>query len=381
MSLATAPRPPLIAAVTALDALVAELVAAGFDVVGPRLTDGAITIGPLRTAADLPVGVTERQEPGTYRLERRADHARFGFTVGPSGFKRYLYPPRETLFAVDTRDGAFRVQTPPPPRPLALFGARACDLAALAIHDRVLSGGPFADERFTQRRRSAFIVAVPCAESAPTCFCASLGTGPEVDAGFDLRLSELVDDTRHELLLEAGSERGAALLARLPGREATDADIDEARRAVAHARDTQTRRIDLDGLAGALASQPEHPRWNDVARRCLACGNCTMVCPTCFCTAVRDGGDLAGTRSERTREWDSCFTADFSYVHGGPVRPSTRARYRQWLTHKLDTWQTQFGTPGCVGCGRCITWCPTGIDLTEEVAAIRSAPRAPGGPQ
>lgn len=379
MSLATAHRPPKLAGIAALDALVAELIAAGFDVVGPRLSDGAITIGPLQSAAHLPVGLTERQERGTYRVERRPDEARFGFTVGPSSFKRYLYPPRETLFAVDTRDGAFRVETPPPPRPLALLGARACDLAAVAIHDRVLAAGPFADERYSQRRRSAFIVAVPCGESAPTCFCASLGTGPEVDAGFDLRLTELVDDTRHELILEAGSERGAALLARLPGRDAGEADLEAARIAVARARDAQTRRIDRDGLSGALTAQPEHPRWADVARRCLACGNCTMVCPTCFCTTVRDGGDLAGTRSERTREWDSCFTADFSYVHGGPVRPSTRARYRQWLTHKLDTWQTQFGTPGCVGCGRCITWCPTGIDLTEEVAAIR-APRDSGGP-
>lgn len=95
-----------------------------------------------------------------------------------------------------------------------------------------------------------------------------------------------------------------------------------------------------------------------------------MVCPTCFCTGVEDVTALAGDVTERVRKWDSCFTADFSYQHGGVVRESTKSRYRQWLTHKLSSWVDQFGSSGCVGCGRCITWCPTGIDLTAEVAAI-----------
>ena len=99
-----------------------------------------------------------------------------------------------------------------------------------------------------------------------------------------------------------------------------------------------------------------------------------MVCPTCFCTTVEDGTDLAGESAERTRRWDSCFTIDFSYVHGGSVRLRSRSRYRQWMTHKLATWIDQFGSSGCVGCGRCITWCPVAIDITEEVAAIRADP-------
>jgi sulfhydrogenase subunit beta (sulfur reductase) len=109
-----------------------------------------------------------------------------------------------------------------------------------------------------------------------------------------------------------------------------------------------------------------------VASRCLGCANCTLACPTCFCASVSDTTDLEGETAARVRRWDSCFTLDHSYIHGGSVRASLRARYRQWLTHKLASWIDQFGVSGCVGCGRCITWCPVGIDITEEVAAIRA---------
>jgi Fe-S oxidoreductase len=96
-----------------------------------------------------------------------------------------------------------------------------------------------------------------------------------------------------------------------------------------------------------------------------------MVCPTCFCTTVEDVSDVTGDHAERWRRWDSCFTLGFSYIHGGSIRNSGKARYRQWMTHKLASWIDQFGTSGCVGCGRCITWCPVGIDITEEARAIR----------
>ena len=108
-----------------------------------------------------------------------------------------------------------------------------------------------------------------------------------------------------------------------------------------------------------------------MAERCLACGSCTSVCPTCFCVTTEDFTDLAAGLSRRVRRWDSCFSVDFTYIHGGNVRTSIAARYRQWLTHKLGSWHEQFGTPGCVGCGRCITWCPAGIDITEEAGVLR----------
>jgi Fe-S-cluster-containing hydrogenase component 2 len=143
------------------------------------------------------------------------------------------------------------------------------------------------------------------------------------------------------------------------------------------------RKIDTVGIKELLYSNYEHPRWDQVAARCLSCANCTMVCPTCFCTTVEDVTDLSGEHAERWRKWDSCFTANFSYIHGGNIRATVKSRYRQWMTHKLATWIDQFGESGCVGCGRCITWCPVAIDLTEEVRAIREseAPRVAGAPE
>jgi Fe-S-cluster-containing hydrogenase component 2 len=117
-----------------------------------------------------------------------------------------------------------------------------------------------------------------------------------------------------------------------------------------------------------------------VAERCLTCGNCTMVCPTCFCTTTEDLTDLADGSGQRSQRWASCFETDFSYLHGGSVRVSGESRYRQWITHKLSTWHDQFGSSGCVGCGRCIAWCPTGIDITAEVGRLAELRDAEDGP-
>jgi len=138
------------------------------------------------------------------------------------------------------------------------------------------------------------------------------------------------------------------------------------------------RHLDTEGLKERLDRSYEVPHWDEVAKRCLACGNCTMVCPTCFCATMEDTGDLGNTLTERRRVWDSCFSIEFSYVHGGSVRTSAGARYRQWITHKLAAWHHQFGVSGCVGCGRCITWCPAGIDITAEAAAVLRGHRQGG---
>ena len=138
------------------------------------------------------------------------------------------------------------------------------------------------------------------------------------------------------------------------------------------------RTLDTTDIKELLYRNSDHPRWDDAARRCLSCTNCTLVCPTCFCTTVEDVTDLSGGLAERRRRWDSCFTMDFSYIHGGYIRPSIKARYRQWMTHKLASWIDQFSASGCVGCGRCITWCPVGIDITVETAAIRAEDNSAG---
>ncbi len=368
-----------IAAITAdgLDALFSALAARKYKVLGPTVRDGAIVYDEIAAAAALPAGWTDRQDAGRYRLERREDDALFGYAVGPHSWKRFLHPPMQTIFKAKKNGDALEIV--PPERPaqkFAFIGVRSCELHAIAIQDKVFLDGPYADAGYAARRRGAFIVAVNCAEAGGTCFCVSMKTGPKADSGFDLALTELIGEGRHEFLIEAGSASGEELLAELPKRPATDADLEAAAAVVARTASRMGRSLDTDGIKALLQDNPNHPRWENAAARCLACGNCTNACPTCFCTTVDDHGDLTGASAERVRKWDSCFTLDFSYIHGGSVRQSGSSRYRQWMTHKLASWYDQFGTSGCVGCGRCITWCPVGIDITEEAAAIRAAPLA-----
>ena len=353
--------------------IIGKLLRHGYRVIGPTVRDGAIVYDSIAHLDNLPVGWTDRQDAGQYRLEPRADAALFGYAVGPHSWKRFLHPPVERLWqARREADGFAIIEDAAAAEPLAFIGVRACELRAIAIQDRVFLLGQYLDKSYKIRRDHAFIVAVNCGQAGGTCFCASMDAGPKVDAGFDLSLTELVEKDRHLFVMEVGTAAGADMVKDLPGRPATEEEIDAAEQVVARTKAQMGRRLDTSGLKELLQANPDHPRWDEVAERCLTCGNCTNVCPTCFCTTVDDTTDLSGATAERVRRWDSCFTLDFSYIHGGNVRSSARSRYRQWMTHKLAHWIDQFGSSGCVGCGRCISWCPVGIDITEEAAAIRA---------
>ena len=344
----------------------------GYQVVGPTVRDGAIVYAEIGRVEDLPAGWTEDQEAGRYQLRRREDDALFGFSQGPQSWKPLFFAPRVRLFkARRTADGfTLEPDVTAPPR-LALIGARSCDLHAIEIQDGTFLQGPHVDTDYAARRQDVFVVAVNCGQAGGTCFCVSMGTGPRATGGFDLALTELTGD-HQGFLVEVGTERGRLLLARLPAVDATEEQRHRGEAITAATAGSMGRSLDTTGIKDLLYRNPEHPRWDDVASRCLACTNCTLVCPTCFCGTVEDASDPGGETAERWRRWDSCFTLEHSYVHGGSVRSSVRSRYRQWLTHKLAGWIDQFGTSGCVGCGRCITWCPVGIDITAEVAAIRA---------
>ena len=356
----------------------------GYQVVGPTVRDGAIIYDTINSSADLPIGWTDEHAAGRYRLTPRDDQAYFGYVVGPHSWKQFLHPSRLRLWHAQRQDNGFQflddVQDVPK---YAFLGVRGCELHALGIHDTVLRHGTYVDTTYAARREQVFLVAVNCAQAGGTCFCVSMQTGPQVPDGFDLALTEVVHTTTHHFVVQIGTERGADVMRDVPHRRADEAEVQSAKAIVDHTATQMGRTLDTTDIKDLFYQNLEHPRWDEVASRCLSCANCTMVCPTCFCTTVEDVTDLTGEHAERWRTWDSCFTQDFTYIHGGSVRSSTKSRYRHWLTHKLATWIDQFGSSGCVGCGRCITWCPVGIDITAEVHAIRQSsipgttPRAP----
>ncbi|AAZ97213.1 conserved hypothetical protein [Thiobacillus denitrificans ATCC 25259] len=348
--------------------LVGELMRLGYECLGPTVENGAIAMRGLATADALPRGLKTEQEKGTYRVTRDPANRYFAWANGPQGIRPHAFASRESLWRVARDTGgalSFEPVTVDAPKQ-ALIGVRACDLAALAIQDTHFLRGGRVDAHYAARRAALFLVAVQCAEPAATCFCASTGDGPTPVTGYDLALAELAEG----FVVEAGSEKGQAVFDGLNLPPASDAQLASVRTQGEAAAAAQTRSLPAAALHGALMSRLDHPRWDDVAARCLACTNCTLVCPTCFCHAEVDEVAVDGDTTEHARVWDSCFGEAHGHLHGFNVRPDVRTRYRQWLTHKLDTWHDQFGRSGCVGCGRCIAWCPAGIDLTEEFAAL-----------
>jgi NAD(P)H-flavin reductase/NAD-dependent dihydropyrimidine dehydrogenase PreA subunit len=353
-----------------LDALVQALREAGRRVIAPTVRDGAIVYDEIESAGQLPAGWRDEQSAGSYRLAERSDDRVFGYTVGPTSWKRFTFPPE--LLIATAHKAAFGFEQPAPDAPpLAFLGVRACEIAALGVQDRVFLGGDFVDEDYRARRNAALVVAVQCTSSSSTCFCTSMGTGPEIHGGFDILLTEI----EAGFVVQAGTPAGTAIVAKLPTRRASHAESGAAIDSVEGVRTALGTTLPIEGINERLRDQLDNPRWAQVAERCVECGNCTMVCPTCFCTAVVERSDMEGKRSTSTRLWDSCFDAGFARVAGGDFRARPRDRYRQWLNHKFSTWMDQFGSFGCVGCGRCIAWCPVRIDVREELQAI--APPVP----
>ncbi|MCC7209811.1 MAG: 4Fe-4S dicluster domain-containing protein [Anaerolineae bacterium] len=357
---------------TNLQQLLDTLHIRGYQVIGPTVRDNAIIYDELASLDDLPVGLRDAQAGGSYRLTERGDNALFGYALGPQSWKKYLFPSSIRLWKAQRENGGFTIhEEASEARPMAFFGVRPCELQAILIQDKVLMDGPYVDAIYARRRKNTFIVAVNCHSPAANCFCTSMNTGPRATAGYDLAITEMLDDHGHEFLIESCTEAGDDMLRAIKHRPAKDADLKRAEKSIAKAAKTITKTLETKNLKELLYVNAEHIHWEDVASRCMTCGNCTMVCPTCFCASVEDVTDLTGDSAERWRRWDTCFSMDYSYIYGGSVRASAKSRYRQWMMHKLATWIDQFGTFGCVGCGRCITWCPVGIDITQEAAAIR----------
>ncbi len=395
--------------VAGLQALIEALHARGYAVLGPTVRSGTVATGPVSGVDDLPRGVGDEQAPGSYRLRQRDDDAFFGFAAPAQSAKPVFFPadallwrgrrsPDRRGFDLEPRnaegddgdgDGADRgtaggrpVRTPRRPGLRRRRGRHPRPGPHQpSVHRPALrrpAGGRLRRRRRLLRPGRDLLLrldrdrpgprpgrARSSTWSSPSCSTAA-GTG-------------------------SSSPWAASAVPRCsttsPSAPVAPADAASAAEVTERATGAMGRRLDPQGLKELLYAAVDSPRWAEVAGRCLSCSNCTMVCPTCFCTSVEDVADLTGDRVERHRAWDSCFTSAFSYIHGGTVRESASSRYRQWMTHKLAAWQDQFGTSGCVGCGRCVTWCPVGIDITEEAAALRGVPGshlpepvAPAGP-
>lgn len=353
--------------VSGLQQVMDALVTSGHQVIGPTVQQGAVVLDDICSVEQLPRGVRDAQQAGTYRLQYTDAPHLFAFNLGADSWKRWLFPSRSLLVEL----GPDLIASSAPqtvPSPMAFIGVRGCDLAAIEIQADVFGG---ADDRYSKRLQSTFIVGVHCQTAAATCFCASMDAGPAIqDSDYlDLLLTEILEADEPVFLAEAKSAQGRALLESVATTPAQDHDqglIDAQLRETAEQISKQLPQ----STPALLADNPHAEHWQDVAQRCLACGNCTAVCPTCFCSDVQEVTKVDANTTQRWQVWDSCFNASHSYTHSGVTRQSIAARYRQWLTHKLSSWHEQFGTSGCVGCGRCVTWCPVGIDLTEEVAAI-----------
>jgi sulfhydrogenase subunit beta (sulfur reductase) len=355
-----------------LQTLLDELIKSGYQCIGPQVQDNAIVYQTLSKVSQLPKGVTQSQTPGQYTLQVSDQEHFFAWANGPQAIKPYIFSPQETIWQSTAKvSGGFEyTEVMPENEKLAFIGVRSCDIAALYIQDKHFLQEQIKDPYYAVRRQNNFIVAVNCTHPADTCFCASTGDGPEADYGYDLALTEIPNG----FLIHAHSPNGNQVLDALNLKEADSQQVKTGTEMIEQAARQQQRSLPSKNLQATLFANLQHAQWEDIAERCLSCGNCTAVCPTCFCHSQHDEAELDGITSRHVRQWDSCFTPGHSYIHGITIRAATSHRYRQWLTHKLGGWHEQYGRSGCVGCGRCITWCPVGIDMTAEVSAICGEP-------
>lgn len=346
----------------------------GYKLFGPKVHDEVIIYDELQSAQDLPIGWGDDQEAGRYRLKPRGDKAYFGYNLGPHSWKKYLFPPREKLWSARKEGNSKLVilqENPPQDEKMAFIGVRACEIQGIFVLDKVFNNNVAVYEQYQRRRDNTLIIAVNCTTAANTCFCVSMQTGPFVKEGYDLALTEVIDETQHYFLVASGSPVGDSFCSALSLPFASGEERQLADSHVERTKEKMFRKVDNEHVHEVLMHSWDSKQWDDVASRCINCANCTMACPTCFCSDTQDKVSLDGTHVDRWQSWESCFNLSHSYIHGGSVRSSAQSRYRQWLTHKFGTWWDQFGVSGCIGCGRCIAWCPVGIDVTAELKILK----------
>jgi ferredoxin len=282
--------------------------------------------------------------------------------------KKLFFLPEEKLFSFLRKEkGRVDIKEEEKEAKRALFGVHPCDVKALLLLDQVMKGD-FLDPYYVKRRQKTILIAMNCTQPRENCFCTSFDTGPELKEGYDLLLTDL--DRKY--LVEVGTLDGKRLLERVKTSKAGKGDVKKKKQKIEGAREKIKKKIETEGLEADLKKNFNHEKWKEVKDKCLFCGSCTHVCPTCFCYNVSDFNAHTLKSGERIRNWDSCLTLEFAEVAlGGNFRKDREARIKQRIYHKLAYFKEQFGSFGCVGCGRCIDTCVKDIDITEVINEIR----------
>lgn len=341
-----------------LEKLILALKSRGLAVLAYKLQGDLPVFGEVGSLRDILVEYSDLQSPGSYKLVK---DMRGFFRHSQYSPKYFLHPPIQDVYEVS--DDFNIAQTRTNPVPTALFGIKPCDLAAIEVLDKILE----CDDVYQARRSSiAYIIVEECVEPGGTCFCGSVGAGPSVTKGYDVAYTRLDD----KVLFKVGSSKGMELIEKLGLAKAPEKLLRKYEELLVDAKRKASRLPPLETIAKALEDvAPAEEFWRYVSARCVGCTNCNMVCPTCFCTEFVDYANLTGN-ARRERQWFGCLSYTYGQVAGQHFRPELLMRYRHFVLHKFVFYQKQIGLPGCVGCGRCITWCPMGIDLREVVSRV-----------
>jgi len=341
---------------------IVDAIPQGYDVIAPVKQEWAVNLAKIDSSADLALGWKSDEHPGRYRLRRAATGLEGARPM--TSPKWFTHRPIETLSnARRDENGDWQYETPMAPTvKQAFFGVRACDVSGMLVMDRTFNR-QFHDAQYDAARRNNIIIGISCFDPGNNCFCSTFNTGPELKDGFDIGLSDFND----KYLIEVATDAGAKIIAGVDVKPAGRRLLEIKEERTAAARRRMARAFDLQKAVKVLNANYDHPYWQEPSARCLSCANCINVCPTCYCYQIDDKSNLAQTETSRERRWDACQNLEFAAVHGGNFRPKRVDRIRQWCNHKLNWTIEQYGCAGCVGCGRCITWCPTAIDITEPV--------------
>ena len=317
-------------------------------------------------------GPVARRSDVSFQEVSSAEMLKLDYTTTTLPPKKFFHR-REDLVEYEA-GGGFKVPELDLERPILLLGVHACDLNAILRQDRLFSS-EYVDPYYLRRRESSAIVALTCTDVGENCFCASLGTGPTIEEGYDLLLTDLGGS----YLVEVGTDRGREMIQGLALRDASGADLAEKERRVKEVLAKFKKSIRMEGLAELASNSPDHEVWTLIGEKgglagcfpCLSCGNCSMVCPTCYCYEVADIPDLSFEAGVRSRELDSCQVLEYAAVAlGGNFRSDRKSRVRHWMMCKFGAAGGQINS-SCVGCGRCIRSCPAHIDLTEVAKSLR----------